>query len=269
MKQHYFIFFLFLFTFFKVASQEQEQDVHVNQQLWLDYNMLFDIEDNKTLSGFVGFRTITPNIYKNLLLVSTYNINNQKHLKFLDFLNLKRPLINSYHLGTRMNYIVNKNEKDDFEFRIMQGIKFFLPSIKKIPLKSYLRVEERFQKTFDGSNWDFGFRIRYRISTIIQWDRHVFNFTKGLYIPINAEFFVDLKKVDRFNDVVRISPGLGYKHNDDWKFELYVSYQNTVNTAISDYNSNDFVLRLRIFNSSTKKIITHKTKHEQIKELIE
>lgn len=272
MKQDYLIFILLLFTIFKTASQEQTEDVNVNQQLWLDYNMLHDIGDKETLSGFVGYRSITPYVYNNFLVVSRYNIVNQKTLKFLK---LKKPFINSFHLGVRMNYIANINEKDDFEFRLMQGTKFYLPLIKEIPLYNFVRLEERFQKTFDGSNWNVGFRLRYRISTVIRWNKLLFNFTKGLYIPMNIEFFVNLKKVDRFNDVIRISPGLGYKLNEDWKFELYVSYQNTlntvnkVNTINQGKNSNDFVLRLRIFKSNTKKKYIEQSKEEQIKELIE
>jgi len=266
MKQNYFILFLLLSIFFEASSQDQAEDVKVNTQFWLDYNLQYDLKDFKSISGFVGYRSITPNIYNNFLAVSTYNIINQKSLRFLK---LEKPFINSYHFGVRMNYIANKNEKDDFEFRLMQGIKFYLPSIKQVPLMNYIRFEERFQKTFDGSNWDVGFRFRYKISTVIQWNKHTFAFTKGLYIPLNVEFFFNLKKVDRFNDVIRISPGLGYKLNEDWKFELYVSYQNTVNTSSTENTSNDFVMRLRVFKSNTKKNYIQPSKDEQIKDLMD
>ena len=266
MRQNYFNFFLLLFIFFNASSQDQVEDIKVNRQFWLDYNVEYDIEDFKTLSGFVGFRSISPHIYNNFLLVSTYNVINQKSLKFLK---LEEPFINSYHLGARMNYISNKNIEDDFEFILMQGIKFFLPSIKALPLMNYIRFEERFQKTFDGSDWAVGFRFRYRISTVIKWKSHLFEFNKGMYIPLNVEFFLNLKKADRFNDVIRISPGIGYKLNDDWKFELYASYHNTLNTTENDNTSNDFVLRLRIFKSSIKKVYSQKSEKEQIIDLID
>ena len=76
------------------------------------------------------------------------------------------------------------------------------------------------------------------------------------------EFFFNFKKSDRLNDVIRISPGIGYKYNDDWKFELYASYHNTLNTAEEYNTSNDFVLRLRIIkinfqgNNTIKLLIT-------------
>ncbi len=266
MRLNYFIFLLLLFVFFNVSSQDQNEDLKVNTQFWFDYNVFYDLEDNKSLSGFIGYRSISPHIYDNILLVSVYNIENKKSLKLLK---LEKPFINSYHLGARVNYIANQGFEDDFEFRLMQGIKFYLPSIKKIPLMNYIRFEERFQKTFDGSNWAVGFRFRYRISTVIEWNKLVFDFTKGFYIPLNVEFFVNLKKVDRFNDVIRVSPGLGYKLNDDWRFELYASYHNTLNTTEEGNTSNDFVLRLRIFRSNFNHEPTQKSKEEQLKDLIE
>ncbi|GGZ89451.1 DUF2490 domain-containing protein [Algibacter mikhailovii] len=267
MKPIYYFLFLFLLFHINAVSQDQEeQNVKVNAQLWLDYNFQNDLGDFKTLNSFVGYRSITPNIYNNFLVVSTYNIANQNSVKFLK---REKPFFNSYHFGARANYIANKNKKDDFEFRLMQGIKFYLPFIKDVPLMNYIRLEERFQKTFDTSGWDIGFRFRYKISTVLDLDKHLFNFTTGFYIPMNVEFFFNLKKVDRFNDVIRISPGIGYKLNEDWKFEFYVSYQNTQNTSQTENTSNDFVFRLRIFKLSSKKNKTIQSKDEQIKELIE
>ena len=47
---------------------------------------------------------------------------------------------------------------------------------------------------------------------------------KECIFPLSVEFFFNLKEADRYNDVIRISPGLGYKFNDEWKAEFYVSY---------------------------------------------
>jgi len=98
-----------------------------------------------------------------------------------------------------------------------------------------------------------------------------------MYIPLNVELFVNLQKAERFNDVIRISPGIGYKFSDEWRAEFYVSYHYTYNTAEYTNNkadqqdgSNDFVFRLRIFKSSlAKRKPALDTKEEDIKELIE
>jgi len=166
-------------------------------------------------------------------------------------------------------YYTNIVESDnDFEFRLMQGFSFFTPKIATIYFKNYIRLEERFQTSFNGSSWNDSYRIRYKISTVLEW-KHLFEFNKGLYIPMNVEFFFNLKKADRFNDVIRISPGIGYKLNDDWKFETFISYHYTKITSENDSSTNDFVIRLRIYNLSTKKGLFKKSKEENIKDLIE
>ena len=265
MRQNQFILFFFFITF-NVCAQEEVENIKVNSQFWLDYNVVYPLEESKSISGFLGYRTISPHIFDNLLLVSAYNIENKKSLSFLK---LKKPFINSYHFGGRLNYISKKNTVDNFEFRLMQGIKFYLPSIKAIPLMNYIRFEERFQKTFDGSDWAVGFRFRYKISTVIKWKNHLLELNKGLYIPLNVEFFFNFKKTDRLNDVIRISPGIGYKLNDDWKFELYASYHNTLNTAEEYNTSNDFVLRLRIIKINFKKQPVPQSEEEQLKDLLD
>ena len=183
---------------------------------------------------------------------------------------LEEPLISSFHLGTGLYYTNNKYEPDNFEFRLMQGLKFFLPSIDLIPLKTYIRLEERFQKTFDDSNWSFSARFRFKVSTVIEWKKHFLSFNKGMYIPMSIEFFYNLQEANRYNDVIRISPGLGYKINDKWKAEFYISYHLSNNTSEDDDSTNDFVFRLRIFKSTVnKKVNKINTKEDDIKELIE
>lgn len=250
------------------AQENQPEDASVNAQFWTDFNERHNITDLRSISGFVGYRSISPQLFNKYMVVPTYNI---IHTKSPAFMKLDKPLISSFHLGTGLYYTNNKYEADNFEFRLMQGFKFFLPSIDLIPLKNYIRLEERFQKTFDNSGWNTSFRFRYRISTAIEWKKHLLSFNKGMYVPINVEFFFNLKKADRFNDVIRISPGLGYKLNDEWKAEFYVSYHQSNNTSEDDDSTNDFVFRLRIYHASLKKktVPTIQTKEEDIKELIE
>jgi len=244
------------------------EDASLNSQLWLDFNGKYQLDEDRHLSGFVGYRSITPRIFNKFMLVPTYNIN---HTKTPNFIKREKPLISSFHLGTGLYYTNNVYEPDNFEFRLMQGLKFFLPSIEMIPLKNYIRLEERFQKTFDGSNWGASFRFRYKISTVIEWKKHLFSFNKGMYIPLSVEFFFNIREADRYNDVIRLSPGIGYKFNDEWKAEFYVSYHHSNNTSQDDTSTNDFVFRLRIYKNSIKKKSSPaiNTKEEDLKDLIE
>lgn len=253
-------------------AQEEGDDIpgdaSVNSQIWIDLNGKYRLDDKKNVSGFFGYRSIDPHLFDKFVLVPTIDI---LHLNSPKFMNLEKPLISSFHLGAGLFYTNNKYEADNFEFRLVQGMKFFLPSIDFVPLKTYIRLEERFQKTFDDSNWSFSGRIRLKVSTVIEWKKHLLSFSKGMYIPMSIEFFFNLKEAERYNDVIRISPGLGYKLNDEWKAEFFVSYHYSTNTSETEDSTNDFVFRLRIYKSTLRRTTSKElnTKEEDIKELID
>ena len=258
---------LFCICTLQALAQEETEDITVNSQFWLDFNGKSEFTERTGASGMLGYRSISPHVYDKILLYGTYDI---KNTKSPEFLKVKKPLINSFHLGGGLYYTDNRNSRNAVEFRLTQGLKFFLPSIKQVPLKNYLRLEERFQKTFDGSDWNASFRLRYQIATVIEWKKHLFSFNKGMYIPLNVEFFYNLEAAYRFNDLIRVSPGVGYKFSDEWRAEFYLSYHYTYNNTEEQDGSNDFVFRLRIFKASlVKKESTPDTKEEDIKELIE
>ena len=87
--------------------QEEEPDVSVNRQFWTDFNGRKDFKENRAASGFVGFRTISPHVYDKFVAFGTYDITHTKSPKFM---NLKKPLINSFHLGGGVWYTDNKND---------------------------------------------------------------------------------------------------------------------------------------------------------------
>ncbi len=261
-----FIIALFLMSASAVIGQDNDENSSFNAQYWLDYNVKYSVQEKNELSGFAGFRTITPNSFNKFVVQSTYSIINEKPLKFLK---RKKPLIHSYHLGAGLFYTQNINSKDNFEFRMVQGAKFFIPFIKTSFLNNYLRFEERFQKTINDGTWSTGLRIRYKIATAFYWKKHLFSFVEGLYLPMNVEVFFSLKESDRFNDKIRISPGIGYKFENGWKTEFYISYHNAKDTNSVGNTTNDLVFRLRVFRSfiTSRKNVSDKEK--ELKELME
>ena len=216
---------LIVLTMYPSYGQEEAEDVTVNGQFWLDFNGKYNIDETTAVSGFLGYRSISPHVYDKFLLYATYDV---LHTKPPDFLKLKKPLINSFHFGGGLYFTDNVIADNNFEFRLTQAMTFFLPSIKQVPLKNRLQVEERLQKTLGESAWSASLRFRYRIATVIEWEKHLFAFNKGMYIPLSVEFFFSLQEADLFNDVIRISPGIGYKFSDEWKAEFYISSRNRV-----------------------------------------
>ena len=227
-----------------------DQEVQVNQQAWVDYNFKSLLNNSRFLSTQVGFRTINPSVYNRYLAISTLNLRANRWFKSKK--EGAEPLIRSYHLGAGTVYTRNYNETDNFEIRFIQGVKFNIPTFKEFKLYNYTRLEERFQTAFDGNGWETGFRLRHRVSIAISWKKHYLNFTKGLYFPISAEIFFNLKKADQFNDVLRLSPGIGYKFESGLKLELYTIYNLSRNITETNNASNDFILRLRIHRERVK-----------------
>lgn len=234
------------------------QDIKVNSQLWLDYNFVSPINTYE-LNTQIGYRKIFPDVFNRFLGISTLTI---PHEKSIGFLKLDKPVIKTFQLGAGLIYTQNYDYNDNLEFRLFQGFKFDIPIIKFAVLTNYVRLEERFQNNFSNSGWTSGFRLRYRLSTILDYKRHLTDFVDGFYIPLNAEVFFNLKKSDRYNDLIRLEPGLGYKLKSQWKFELYFIFNETKNNTATNTSSSDFILRLRIFNGYIKS----STKDKQLQE---
>ena len=252
MKLLYTIFILLVLLpqFLLAQDSIADKEVKVNQQFWLDYNYHTPLGETKGLNTQFGFRKIEPQVYNKFLVNSSLYF---KNLRSPNILHLKRPFIETYHLGAGLIYTQNYNADDNFEFRLMQGLKFEVPTIKALTFNNYVRLEERFQNNFDGSGWTTGFRLRYRLSTELNWGDYLFDFTHGLYFPLSAEVFLNLKKSDRYNDLTRLSPGIGYRTKSNWKFEMYLIFNRTKNITETNNTSSDFILRLRIINASKKK----------------
>jgi hypothetical protein len=183
------------------------------------------------------------------------NIENQSENKWL-------MLLNSFHLGAGAIYTSNHDAKDNLEFRFIQGVRFNINTLKLLKvnktsrflnLNNYVRLEERLQTSFNNS-WVLGYRLRYKLSTEISWDRHFLGFTKGFYFPLEAEIFFNLRKTDRFNDLIRISPGIGYKTKSGWRFETFIIFNRTKNITETNNTSSDFILRFRIRDERYKTV---------------
>tara|TARA_R110002012_G_scaffold321809_1_gene551544 strand:+ start:47531 stop:48310 length:780 start_codon:yes stop_codon:yes gene_type:complete len=247
------VLLLFSLIVFNLEVKAQDslvnQDITVNSQLWLDYNFSNEFKNGKNLQTQIGFRKIFPDVFNRFLVISTLEIPHEKSLKFL---NLNKPIIKTFHFGSGLIYTQNNDFKDNLEFRLFQGFKFDIPTVKAITLNNYVRLEERFQNNFSNSGWTAGYRFRYKLSTILVYKKHLSNFVDGFYIPLSAEVFFNLKKSDRYNDLIRLEPGLGYKLKNNWKFELYLIFNETKNNTATNNSSSDFILRLRVFNGIIK-----------------
>ncbi len=227
-----------------------DQDIRVNQQGWIDYNFSKRWREDRIFSTQIGYRKITPNVYDRLVAISVLNFRARRGFKIF---REEEFFFNSYQLGAGVWYTNFNQANNNLELRFVQGTKFNIPTVKHFPLFNYTRLEERLQNSFDGEGWRLGFRLRHRVSITISWKKHRLQFTEGLYFPISAEVFFNLRRAERFNDLVRLSPGIGYKIESGWRFELHTIFNRTRNITGTNDQSSDFILRLRIYQAPHEK----------------
>ncbi len=53
----------------------------------------------------------------------------------------------------------------------------------------------------------------------------------------------------QFNDLIRITAGLGYNFSINWKTEFSASYHRIRNTLNDVFETNDIVFRFRVFQN--------------------
>lgn len=240
------LFFLMIIIFFfpnpGLLAQEIEGNI-TTEQIWLDYNPLFSISDKFDIYGDIAARTVFPNEWYRFVIGPSLRY------KYLKLIFKKLYYKEELHFGIRFFFTVNKRFHNRLEIRPFQGYRLVWPNRPKISIQHYVRLEERFD--METSNWisTFGLRLRYMIELKLKLKRDLNSFTDGLYFPVSMEFFWNLKGVQQFNDVIRITPGVGYEFSKIWKAEFDLSYHYTRNTIKDNFATNDIVFRFRVFHT--------------------
>ncbi len=90
-------------------------------------------------------------------------------------------------------------------------------------------------------------------SATIKFQGDVWDYAKGLYLPVGAEFFWNLKGTKQFNDNLRVTIGIGRKFSDAWKAAFNVGYNYTRSSIDEDFHTNNIIFRLRVYHMPKQK----------------
>ena len=232
---------LLIFSAHLLIAQDFE-DKSITEQIWLDYNPEYSLSERVDLYGGLGARTVFPNEWYRFFIEPTVRYKRPKFI--LKDLYYKEEL----HFGIRFFFTTNKSFSNRLEIRPFQGYKLKWPNRPRVVIQHYVRLEERFD--LETANWvnTFGLRLRYQAKMTLKLKGDLISFNDGLYLPIRMEFFWNMKRVQQFNDVVRITPGIGYEFSEFWRAEFDMSYQYTRNTVEDNFATNDIVFRFRVFH---------------------
>ena len=227
-------------------AQDSLSNSIVTEQIWLDYNISKPLSEKVNVYGDIGARTIFPNEWYRYVVRPS-----------ISYKLPKRFLPNLYHNskltgGIGFFFTHNLSESNRFEIRPFQGLELMWPNRPKINIRHYVRLEERFD--IATANWDntFGLRFRYQAEMVLFLKGEWFNFMDGVYLPVGLELFWNLIGVKQFNDAVRITPGIGYEFNPEWRGELGIGYFYTRNTVEDVFGTNDIVFRIRVYHKLLK-----------------
>ncbi len=232
---------LLLFPGYFLYAQDVD-DKSITEQIWLDYNPSYNFSEKLDFYGDISARTVFPNEWYRFVIGPSVRYKKPKLIwKELYY---KEEL----HFGIRFFFTANKNYPNRLEIRPFQGYKLSWPNRPRLVLQHYVRLEERFD--IEVPNWinTFGLRVRYQAKLILKFKEDWLFFKDGLYLPVSMELFWNLKGVQQFNDVVRITPGIGYEFSSTWKAEFDVPYHYTRNTIEDNFATNDIVFRLRVYH---------------------
>ena len=233
---------LLIFSVYLLYAQDVE-DKSKTEQIWLEYNPDFSLSEKMDVYGDIGARTVFPNEWYRFVVGPCVRYKRPKLI--LNELYYKEEL----HFGIRFFFTTNKSFSNRLEIRPFQGYRLAWPNRPRIVLQHYVRLEERFD--IETSNWinTFGLRVRYMAELTLKFKGDLISFNDGLYLPVSMELFWNLKGAQQFNDVVRITPGIGYKFSELWRAEFDLSYHYTRNTVEDNFATNDIVFRLRCFHN--------------------
>lgn len=221
---------------FCALSQDNEPNSVANQ-IWLDYNPTIPLTERVDFYGDAAARTVFPNEWYRFVIGPSLRYKQPKSI--LKKLYYKEE----FHFGIRFFYTVNKNFSNRLEIRPFQGYRLIWPNRPQIAIQHYVRLEERFD--IQTSDWisTFGLRIRYMIES------KLISYKNGLYLPLSLELFWNIKGTKQFNDVARVTPGIGYEFKKSWKGQFDLSYHYARNTLEDDFANNNIVFRFRVYHT--------------------
>lgn len=225
------LFFLLLVNLMPVGAQSLSE---VSKQIWVDVNPFYHFDKNFRLFGDVGVRTeLEDNAWWRLVV---------------------RPSVGGklggifyYTAGIGSFYTVNNLIHNRWEVRPFQGLRFTLHPLK-IPMRSYIRLEERFDFNTDTWNSVNSVRLRYQLTFSYRWG--AIQPDRFWQASLSGEaFYTILGSQGQFQESFRLTLGLdrSYAYDLHMRFELTLQQQQLFFDPTE--NISDVYFRFRLTHS--------------------
>lgn len=235
-------FFLILLPVFSSSSlTAQDEPSIVTNQLWFDFNPLYKISENFDFRGRIGTKVISPYSWYKIYTTAEFNY-------WIPKLMFKKIKYNEkVYAGVDFYYVFFTELPNVMEISPYQGYTLSWPNRKRVSVRHNVELGERFQWDVQDWNYSFGLKISYQASLVYKFQGDLWKYSKGFYLTVSAKFWWNLISTTVFNDVVRITPGIGYQVNPKWKTAFYIGYNYTRNLTIEKFYTNNIIYRFRVY----------------------
>ena len=219
----------------------QESTSAVTNQIWIDFNQSYKFSESFNLHTKIGAKTIFPKVW------NKFYVSGEVSYNIPQFMFKKLMYREKVYAGVDFYYIYFTEEPDIVEISPYQGYTLSWPNRKRIILKHNVELGQRFQWDVKYRNYSFGLKLSYEASLIFKFHGDVWEYGKGFYLAVSAKFWWNLIATTVFNDVMRITPGIGYEINPKWKTAFLVGYNYTRNLTVETFHTNNIIYRFRVY----------------------
>jgi hypothetical protein len=116
-----------------------------------------------------------------------------------------------------------------------------------LDLRHNAELGQRFQWGVKDWDYSFGLKLSYEATIVFKLKGDLWKHGRGFFLSASAKFWWNLIETTVFNDVVRITPGIGYQINPYWKTAFYIGYNYTRNLSSEEFNTDNIIYRLRLY----------------------
>jgi hypothetical protein len=231
----------YLFGGMSILKAQDNNESNVTNQMWLDLNTKYRISPKFVLWNRIGARTISPHVWNKYFASAevTYSIP-----QFL-FQNLKRH--ERVYAGFDFNFIDFKESPNVIELSPYQGYSLAWPNRRSLMVRHMAELGQRFQWAMDGTDYSFGLKMSYEAYIMYKLQGKFIEFNEGFYVTGSIKFWWNLISTTVFNDVVRLTPGLGYEFSPKWKAAFLIGYNYTRNLTSDEFSTNNVIYRFRVY----------------------
>ncbi len=223
-----------------------QESTKTTQQLWLDYNQKWQLSDRMSIGGPIGIKSISTHAW------NRYYVSPQIAYKVPKMMLKDLKYSEELRGGVEFYYNQNTDGPDVLEITPFQGYALTWPNRERLDIRHYVELQERFQLETDNWHNKFGLKLSYEVSCTFKFQGDVWQYGKGFYMPVSLKFYWNLIDAVVFNNVFRITPGLGYQFNHEWKAAFLLGYNRTRNGVGDQFKTNDIIYRFRVYRTFGK-----------------